>query len=850
MSKTDRAVIVYGNDTHLHIQMYRFDKAQGKYVDFDMTEVSDLVVYLICSKHSTNINLDYTINDAYHNIIDCFIDYRLLHTNASYGVVVEGNYNDEHFRYEELPSELMLVIPNTSGLKVTDDVNHIDLSARVGWGISVGDLSQYYTKNETEQYVQDELEDYYDKTETNALLDEKANSADLATVATTGSYNDLINKPVIPAGQIQSDWSQTNPSEVDYIKNKPNLATVATSGNYNDLNHKPDLSIYATEQELGNYYDKGETDGLLNNKVDTSTLVNDYYNKNTVDNLLDTKADTSDLNNYYDKTETNSLLNQKANTSDLNNKQDTLVSGENIKTVNNQSILGSGNIDIQVSQVQANWTETDASDPSYIQNKPNLATVATSGSYNDLTNTPNLATVATSGDYDDLTNKPNLSQYATQTDLAGKQDTLVSGTNIKTINNQSLLGSGNIDIQGGGGENHDNADEATANALYELNERLSEAEINIDIIPTEVQAKMDELEANVEQSLDELPPKFDEIDEEFKSTALVIEELHETAQPTLVSGTNIKTINNESILGSGNITISGGGVQSNWNETDTTSLAYIQNKPTIQNPGFIQYTNPNYSTRTGLINSLSTNYNTNIGKGAVIEGTKDPDSSEKIEASGQFSHAEGGSTKASAQYSHAEGYTTTSSNYYAHAEGYVTTSSGMATHAEGQGSQATNEDAHAEGYYTTASGKNSHAEGRSTTASGLNSHAEGYYTTASGESTHAEGCYTLAQNNYEHASGRYNNSTKTNTTFGDNGNTLFSVGNGNNTNNKHNAIEIRQNGDLYIADTNNTTYSNYYEKPMIKLQDAMVTSTTNGLKIEVVSALPANPSNDTIYIIQ
>lgn len=35
--------------------------------------------------------------------------------------------------------------------------------------------------------------------------------------------------------------------------------------------------------------------------------------------------------------------------------------------------------------------------------------------------------------------------------LSGKQDTLVSGTNIKTINNTSLLGSGNIDIQGGGG---------------------------------------------------------------------------------------------------------------------------------------------------------------------------------------------------------------------------------------------------------------------------------------------------------------------------------------------------------------------------------------------------------------
>lgn len=31
-----------------------------------------------------------------------------------------------------------------------------------------------------------------------------------------------------------------------------------------------------------------------------------------------------------------------------------------------------------------------------------------------------------------------------------KQDSLVSGTNIKTVNNQSLLGSGNIDISAGG----------------------------------------------------------------------------------------------------------------------------------------------------------------------------------------------------------------------------------------------------------------------------------------------------------------------------------------------------------------------------------------------------------------
>jgi len=41
-----------------------------------------------------------------------------------------------------------------------------------------------------------------------------------------------------------------------------------------------------------------------------------------------------------------------------------------------------------------------------------LATVATTGVYSDLTGTPSLSTVATSGDYDDLTGKPTLGTAA------------------------------------------------------------------------------------------------------------------------------------------------------------------------------------------------------------------------------------------------------------------------------------------------------------------------------------------------------------------------------------------------------------------------------------------------------
>lgn len=64
-------------------------------------------------------------------------------------------------------------------------------------------------------------------------------TADLATVATTGDYDDLINKPTIPAAQVNSDWNAN--SGVAQILNKPTLAAVATSGNYSDLVGKPTI---------------------------------------------------------------------------------------------------------------------------------------------------------------------------------------------------------------------------------------------------------------------------------------------------------------------------------------------------------------------------------------------------------------------------------------------------------------------------------------------------------------------------------------------------------------------------------------------------------------------------------
>ena len=72
------------------------------------------------------------------------------------------------------------------------------------------------------------------------------------------------------ATQIQSDWTQTDTGALDYIKNKPNLSDVATSGSYNDLLDLPTLATVATS---GLYSDLSGTPMLAT--VATSGLYSD-----------------------------------------------------------------------------------------------------------------------------------------------------------------------------------------------------------------------------------------------------------------------------------------------------------------------------------------------------------------------------------------------------------------------------------------------------------------------------------------------------------------------------------------------------------------------------------------------
>ncbi len=232
----------------------------------------------------------------------------------------------------------------------------------------------------------------------------------------------------------------------------------------------------------------------------------------------------------------------------------------------------------------------------------------------------------------------------------------------------------------------------------------------------------------------------------------------------------------------------------------------------------------NYSVAEGNSTSATSDSSHAEGSYTLASGIRAHAEGSETIASGYYSHSEGGRTSATSFYAHAEGGSTIASKDNAHAEGFATVANGNASHAEGMNTyasggfgshsegfktSATTFSSHAEGESTLASGTDTHAEGYKTVASGHYSHAEGYDTLASGYYSHAEGNGTIANNDSEHASGQYNVSSTASTDFGDSGNTLFSVGNGTAEDARHNAFEIRQNGDIYITSGNSD----------IKLQD-------------------------------
>lgn len=149
---------------------------------------------------------------------------------------------------------------------------------------------------------------------------------------------------------------------------------------------------------------------------------------------------------------------------------------------------------------------------------------------------------------------------------SSKQDTLISGTNIKTINGQSILGEGNIEITGGSSDGVDLSAYATKTDLdnylpiYCGTTGTIYGDLTLHEDPDgsgNSNFSATHIWAGYEMSTPQLWIGDNLISSSYPNK-LSICYLDQGSSYNIVTENNLKTINGESILGSGDIVISGG----------------------------------------------------------------------------------------------------------------------------------------------------------------------------------------------------------------------------------------------------------------------------------------------------
>ena len=103
------------------------------------------------------------------------------------------------------------------------------------------------------------------------------NKPELSSVATSGNYDDLLNKPTIPEPQVNSDWNSE--SGISQILNKPTLSIVATSGSYNDLTDKPTIP----EPQVNSDWNAQTGVSQILNKPNMTTQTLTFVDENNVE---------------------------------------------------------------------------------------------------------------------------------------------------------------------------------------------------------------------------------------------------------------------------------------------------------------------------------------------------------------------------------------------------------------------------------------------------------------------------------------------------------------------------------------------------------------------------------------
>ena len=273
---------------------------------------------------------------------------------------------------------------------------------------------------------------------------------------------------------------------------------------------------------------------ISGNTQDISDLTNEFdtFTGTTYPNDLNDKLDTTIFETYTGTTAPSVF-------------QETLISGTNIKTINNESILGSGNIEILTGST---YDDTNV----WLGISGNTTDISDlNNEFNTFTGTTYINGLNEKVDkvVDDGTYVKSIGYTGDIIRLENKDVGALINRNVSRLDiSPGSIGTGSIKLETYGLNNFENSYIHMDNNVPKITlgtfTTIEQNQINIDI---DNSTSLKRIDYNSDVSATYTNRSL--IDKGYADT---------TYNDKLVSGTNIKTINNESILGSGNITISGG----------------------------------------------------------------------------------------------------------------------------------------------------------------------------------------------------------------------------------------------------------------------------------------------------
>lgn len=401
--------------------------------------------------------------------------------------------------------------------------------------------------------ITEKLADYPTKEEVTAEI----------TEATAGKQNTLVQGDgiVIEENTVSADYNT--------IRNKPSLNGTELSGAASIV---PAINIQSVPSKVtlapvfGNQTGEAVELPIYNTETNQAGIVNGPLYAQLADKY--TKAEIDALNTAINK--------------EMATKQDTLVSGTNIKTINNESLLGEGNITIDaeipylvIYPNRIAYGDFDAVYKSIQENKPcNIYLYGELSFYFIAAEMFGISGANISAAFHSETSGIHRLHIATISSTSvttqdltfDYQEKLVSGTNIKTINDQDILGEGNIVIDGGSSIPYLVINDTTHlsgdfNAVFNaISNKTPYNLYYVNILgyndlctPEVVFASGSNIQATFHFEYGTTNHTL--VTAQITPTGVSVDKSYHNYQEQLVSGTNIKTVNGESLLGSGNIDI-------------------------------------------------------------------------------------------------------------------------------------------------------------------------------------------------------------------------------------------------------------------------------------------------------